>query len=134
MGMNLAQLVEQLNQELQPPAPLTPDPKGVYNLPFNETLSVAIVDNNPGVQLTCQVAPCPKNEEEALFQEMMLGNLFGQGTQGAVLGLSQDGKALTLSLEIDYNPDYKDFRDLLEDFLNTADFWRDQAEKAEEQH
>lgn len=127
----LPRLMEQLNKELELSPALAPDAKGRYQMPFSEGLSVIIADltPGPGIGLYCEVAKSPTKGEEALFQEMMLANLFGQGTQGAVLGTTSDGKTLTLSLEIDYNIEYKDFRDLLEDFLNAADFWRDEAAK-----
>lgn len=57
----------------------------------------------------------------------MLGNLFGQGTHKAVLGLTEDGNMLTLFKVVEYNIDYKQFRDALEDFINSVDFWREEA-------
>ena len=61
---------------------------------------------------------------------MLHGNLFGIGTRGAVLGASIDGNLLTLSKEVEYTPDYKEFKDLVEDFINMVDYWREEALKS----
>lgn len=131
--MTLASLMKELGRDLELNPSLTPDAKGDYILSFSDDLKLIVRDVNPGIGLYCEVAKCPTNDQATFFQEMMLANLFGQGTQGSVLGLTPDAKALTLSMEIDYNIEYKDFRDLAEDFLNAADFWHSEALKFQEQ-
>ena len=125
----LTALLQPLCQELEIPFPVA-DTRGQYLLAIGD-LSVALRSLEPGIGCYSEVGKCPADGQEAFLQQMMLANLFGQGTQHAVLGLTPDGKTLTLSLEIDYNIEYKDFRDLLEDFLNAADFWRSEAGKSE---
>lgn len=127
--MALTSLLEKLTQELALTMPVI-DAKGQYRLNFEED-QVVFYELNPGVALYCEVAKCTPNGQEALFAESMWANLFGQGTQGAVLGLTPDGKLLTLSLEIDYNVEYKDFKNTLEDFLNAVEVWRVEATKAD---
>lgn len=100
---------------------------GTYALPLDEGLTILISEIPNGLILKCSVAPYPKVREEIFSTQAMLGNLFGQGTRGATLGLTNDGNTLTLTQIIDYNIDYKEFKDLLEDFINSVDFWRDEA-------
>jgi hypothetical protein len=54
-------------------------------------------------------------------------NLFGRGTRNAIIGLTEDGKLLTLSAELDYNSTYKEFKEKLEDFVTILDYWRKEA-------
>ncbi len=100
---------------------------GNYALPLDEGLIINLTEIPNGIQLKCAVAPYPKEQEEAFSTQAMLANLFGQGTNNAVLGLTLDANTLTLTQNIDYHIEYKDFRDLLEDFINTVDFWHDEA-------
>ncbi|MBA3816316.1 MAG: type III secretion system chaperone [Parachlamydiaceae bacterium] len=100
---------------------------GTYAIPLDDGLTVLISEIPNGISLKCSVAPYPKVHEEIFSTQAMLGNLFGQGTRGATLGLSNDGNTLTLTQIIDYNIDYKEFKELLEDFINAVDFWRDEA-------
>lgn len=128
--MTLSSLLEKLTTELAMPMPVI-DAKRQYRLEFDEGQVVILYELNPGIALYCELAKSLPAEQEALFAESMWANLFGQGTQGAVLGLTPDGKILTLSLEMDYNVEYKDFKNILEDFLNAAEVWRTEATKAD---
>lgn len=123
----LGNFIEQLVKDLELETPLTTEVPGVYSFPLDEGLSILISEIPRGFSLMCFVCPCPKNNEELFFTQMMLANLFGQGTRGAILGLNPEGTVLTLSLVIDYTFDYKEFRDTLEDFINSVDFWREEA-------
>ena len=100
---------------------------GTYALPLDEGLAVNMTDTQNGFLLKANIAPYPKAQGELFATQTMLGNLFGQGTRGAVLGLSLDGNTLTLSQAIEYSVDYKEFKEILEDFINTVDFWREEA-------
>ena len=99
---------------------------GIYTLPL-EGGSINMTDIPDGYILKANVAPFPKVKEELFATQAMMGNLFGQGTKGAALGLNEDGTILTLTLVVDFPVEYKDFRDSLEDFINVMDFWREEA-------
>lgn len=105
--------------------------QGVYTLPIDENIHIKITEVPPGFSLQCQICHCPSKGEEIFFTSLLLGNLFGKATQGAVLGLSEDGKLVMLLMDIDYTVEYKEFRDKLEDFINAIDFWREEANTAE---
>lgn len=100
---------------------------GVYTLPLDEDLTINISELGAGVQLRSNIAPFPKANQEMFAARAMFGNLFGQGTHDAILGLSPDGNTLTLTRTIDYNIDYKEFRETLEDFIAAIDLWREEA-------
>lgn len=100
---------------------------GNYILPLEEGLSINMTDLPSGYILKSNVAPYPKIKEEIFSTQAMLANLFGQGTRGAILGLNTEGTILTLTLVVEHPVDYKEFKDSLEDFMNTLDFWREEA-------
>lgn len=106
---------------------LTTEVEGVYSLPLEEGLDIKITEIPGGVYFSCGVAPFPKTNGEIFTTQAMFGNLFGQGTRGAVLGLSLDGNTLTLTRAIDYNIEYKEFKEILEDFITAVDLWREEA-------
>ena len=54
----------------------------------------------------------------------MRGNFLGQGTGGGVLAMDDNEKFLTLTLTMPYDINYKNFKETLEDFVNFADYWR----------
>lgn len=130
--MKLQNFMETLHRELElPEAPLLTN-KGSYLLKLDEGMDItlyeyALMADDPqdlGVALTAVITPCSEKNAAALYQAALLGNLFGVSTQGSIIGLSADGKNLTLCREIEYNCDYTDFKDILEEFLNTLDLWR----------
>jgi hypothetical protein len=128
--MLLSALVQELGQEWELEAPLPQNMPGVFTIPLDEgvTLSFSTAPQG-GIYISSAIAPVMKGTEEQLFTQALLANLFGQGTRGAVLGLNENGTLLTLSQLIEYDIDFKEFRDIVEDFINTVDFWRDETLK-----
>lgn len=125
--MKLDQLMQQFAQDMEL-GDITTQIPGVYVLPLEEEVRITIsAAAGSGFSLQCQLAPCPKVKEEEFLTQAMLANLFGQGTRGGVLGLTEDGNVLTLSKVIENDLEYKDFKDIIEDFINAVDFWRDEA-------
>lgn len=130
--MKLQNFMELLHKELElPDAPVLTN-KGSYLLKLDEGMDVtlyeyALMADDPqdlGIALTAVITPCSEKAAPSLTQAALLGNLFGVSTQSSIIGLSANSKHLTLCREIEYNCDYTDFRDILEEFLNTLDLWR----------
>ncbi len=127
--MKLDNYIDQLIKEMEFEGGLATEVPGVFAFPLEENLSVSISDRPPGFSLYCPICTVPKTQQEEFLTRAMLGNLFGQGTKGAVLGISEDGNLLTLTQVIDYNIEYKEFKDILEDFINSVDVWREETAK-----
>jgi len=121
--------IDQLIKEIELEGSLATQVPGVFAFPLEENLSITITNRPPGFSLSCNLCAMPTKDLEVFLTRVMLGNLFGQGTKGAVLGISEDGNYLTLTQVIDYNAEYKEFRDILEDFMNAVDVWRSEVEK-----
>lgn len=123
-------LIKELEKEWELETPLPQDMPGVYSIPLEDGLSLSISSIGQGaIFLNSTVALIPKGREEHLYTQALLANLMGQGTKGALLGLNDTGTLLTLSRTIDYDVSFKEFRDIVEDFINTIDFWREEAPK-----
>lgn len=119
--------IKQLSQEMELTEPLVFE-AGSYIFPLDDQ-QIKISQTPEGHKIYSNVAPCPTTNREKFLSEAMYANLFGQGTRDAVLSLSEDGNMLTLTREVNYNADYKDFRESLEDFITVLDFWREEAQK-----
>ncbi len=119
--------MQQLTKELEIEGSLATEVPGVYTIPVNENLSVLISEIPRGFSITCTMADSPKKNEEEFFSQALLANMFGNGTDGCTLGLTEDGEQLILSRSIDYEVNFQEFTDVIEDFLNAVDLWRQEA-------
>lgn len=122
----LDKFMTQLSQELETD-PFTTELPSVYAFPLENGLIINLTELSNGFSMKCNITACPHANEEMFLTQVMLGNLFGQGTRGAILGLTLDGNTLTLNNVIDYQTSYKEFHDILEDFINTIDLWKDEV-------
>lgn len=128
--MALDKLMEQFQKEMELERSLMTEVQDVYALPLDEgiTITIRYSPQAGGICFECPLIDCPRNNEELYYTTLLSANLFGQGTKGSVLGLNVDGSVVTLTLVIDYDIEYKEFRDLLEDFINNVDFWREETQ------
>lgn len=124
----LDRYIQQLTKEMEIEGSLATDVPGVFAIPIDENVSAIVTSIPRGFTIRCAVIAIKPESEELFFTHALQANLFGQGTDGATLGLDSDAKKLILSREIDYNIEYKEFRDIIEDFLNSVDFWLDEAQ------
>lgn len=122
----LEEFLRRLCDELSLPA--VSKEKGISVFLFGKE-KVSIKDLNPGLSLQAPITVCPSQKREELFIELMRGNLLGQKTGGARLGLESDEKTLTLSLGLPYELSYQAFRDAIEEFINYLIYWREEIEK-----
>lgn len=120
----LAKFIQQLTKDLEIQGSLATEVPGVYQFPIDDELTALISEIPQGFTMSCTFVDCPKGNDEELFTQLLFANLYSEGTEGCIIGLDEEGLKLTLSRKIDYNIDYKEFKDLIEDFLNTIDFWR----------
>lgn len=121
--------MDMLCREFELPSLLT-EKKGVYVFPLESGNKIAITDLPPGYSFSCVLGECPVQNKEEFLSHVMFANLFGKGTNGAVLGLDENGNLLTLSQTVDYTTNYKAFKEKLEDFASTADFWSEELKNS----
>lgn len=121
--------VQQLGKELNMEEQITVVERGHYKLPFEGDFDVDAFQSPEGLYtFKGLIGPYPNQKVEEFLTRVMEANLFGKGTYGAVIGLSEDEKLLTLSLQVDYNSNYKEWVGKLQDFVSVMDFWREAAQ------
>lgn len=128
----LSDIMQMLAKEMGLEGNFATELPGHYSIPLEEDTVIEVKETDGGCVLTCLICPTPTKKQEGFFQQALLGDLFGQGTMGNILGLTDDAKKLILWREFTYLPDFKEFRNSVEDFANAVDFWREQASLVEQ--
>jgi Tir chaperone protein (CesT) family len=118
----------QLGHDLKLEEALAPDEQGGYRLTLTPGIEVSIDPLEQGFVFRARVGEA-KTEEE-LLSSLMLANLMGQGTGGAVLSLDETGTQVILTRELPLQLTYVEFRDGLEEFFNYAEFWKKRVKEA----
>jgi len=118
----LDNFMKEIAKELELENPLTSEVPGVYVFSLDD-IKIYISTISQGIYFECTLSPNESSQQETLYANLLLANLFGEGTHGAALGLTEDGKAVRLSQLLDVNTNYKSFKEALEDFVNIVDFW-----------
>lgn len=119
--------MQQLIKELGITESLATNVPGVYQFPFDEESTIFISEIPRGFELSCTICPCPEKGLEEFFTQALFADLFSQGTEGSTLGLDAEGAMVTLSRIVDYEIKYREFCDIIEDFMNTAIQWKQEA-------
>ena len=116
--------IQQLAIDLDILDDINDDELDCYTIPIEEGIFVTVQELRPGFNLFATFTMFPQIENtEILSTALMNANLLGRGTGNALIGLDENGKYLTLSQTITYEVNYHEFRDTLEDFVNTIDYW-----------
>jgi hypothetical protein len=108
-----------------------PTDQNQYELAFIQG-NVTISQLEQKILLKGIIGECPKVDSESFILKIMEANLFGIGTRGAAIGLKENENLLTLSLALDYNSSYKEFKEKLEDFISVMTYWQTVASNTEE--
>lgn len=123
----LSDCITQFQKELRFEIPIPVSTDGTYTLTLDNDVKIEMKETKEGTTFFSKFVPCPSTKVEDFFCDLLSANLFGQATRGAILGMTADGKYLTLSRIIDYNIHYDGFRKTIEEFINVLSFWREQA-------
>jgi hypothetical protein len=122
----LDQLLQKLAEELEFEEFPKKEEGNIYHVPLNPQLIVRMQQLDPGLSLWARIGPCPIVKREELFIYLMKANFLGQGTGGSTIALDENENFLTLSIVLPYDMNYKMFKDVLEDFANYLDYWREE--------
>jgi hypothetical protein len=120
--------MRRFSKEIEADPPMEPSLPGMYEYLIEQDLAIIIKLHQPqGIEFSSILGPYPKNNEEAFIAEMMKGNLFGKETFNATLGLDAEGQKMVLSRLVESRIDYREFKEILEDFYHIVAFWRKKA-------
>ena len=108
-----------------------PKDKNEVFFSLNPGLTITLRELDPGFYFFSPLVTVPSKRRAEIFQLAMQANLLGQGTGGAVLGMDEGEKFLTLTLTLAYDMNYKEFRDALSDFANYVDYWKEELKRKE---
>ncbi|MBS0656517.1 MAG: type III secretion system chaperone [Verrucomicrobia bacterium] len=121
----LYEYIVKLQKELDLKEPLGHEGQASFGLMLDD-IQISIIDQAPGFGLSATIGSPPTEKREQFFTQMLRGNLFGQATRHAFLGLDETGNNITLQR---YHPEtatYREFLDAIEDFINAIDFWKNE--------
>ena len=125
--------LDQLSSDLEfEPFNRTKDDEGFYTFNLTDDMRLRMKELFPGLVIRAQIAPCPDKKKELLFTYLMKANFLGHSTGGSAIGLDKDEKYLTLSRIITYDINYKSFKEIIEDFANYLDLWRQEVQRHEQ--
>ena len=123
-------MLEQFLQTLCKELSISPVPEKnkehAYLFHFNPTIDVQLHELHPGIGMSTDLLPLPKEKREPLFIWLMRANVLGNGTGGCRIGLDANEKLLTLSLGLAYEINYSIFKERFEDFINYVIYWREE--------
>jgi hypothetical protein len=122
--------IKQLVLELDIEENLEKDKLNQYTLSLSKYLKIHAVTINECFYFKAKLGTIPGEKSEEFFKYVLLANLFGQGTGGGVIGLAEDGKILELSYFHEEKLSYKQFRDIIEEFVNWVDMWQKKVSDA----
>lgn len=121
----LHEYIVKLQKELELKEPLVGNDESSFALGLDEA-TINITDSAPGFKITCTLNTIPTVQIEDFFTLMLRGNLFGQATHFAALGLDESGSKVVLQYYHSNKPTYQEFHNAVEDFINTVDYWQAQ--------
>ncbi|MFZ0564611.1 MAG: type III secretion system chaperone [Chlamydiales bacterium] len=124
----LKRFIEQLSAEFKLEQTLAPNEDGSYSLPLEPNLNISLSESpESGIRLYAVVCQLPQKNIENFLLQAMSANLFGLETGSSSLGLDKEAKNLVLVNFIPEQLDYREFYEVLEDFVNYADAWSEEA-------
>jgi Tir chaperone protein (CesT) family len=98
--------------------------EGGFKINLSPTLIVTLDPVEDGALFAAEVGRVGEvAEPESLWELLLLANLFGQGTGGAVLSLDSSGTKVRLHQAFPFELPYVQFKEQLEQFVNYAEFW-----------
>lgn len=128
--MLVDKFAKQLQFDLGVEKGIPQDDQGCYHLTLSD-IPVTIAPYEQGFALLTNIGPVPERpSNEEFFVTLMLANLMGQGTGGAVLSLHPNSLALQLGDKIAHEVTYVEFKDHLETFFNYAHYWRKKLQES----
>ena len=125
--MKIESFVKQLASDYELKEAFESEAPNTWRIPVDEGETIILRDLGSAFKVECKVIDTPRGKEEGLYERMLLANLFGQGTWGSVISLDEEGKHIILSRTVDHEINYKDFKLIVEDFINAVDFWKEEA-------
>ncbi len=95
----------------------------VFAIPLEEDLEIVLTAIKGGFTLMSTLSPVIQDNKEELYIQLLSATMLGQGTKGAALALDEK-ENIVLSQTVTHISQYREFYEILEDFIDTVDTWR----------
>ena len=128
MDIAIEQFLEKLAAELGRSDLFEKKSEKHFFLPMDER-HIEIKKTENGFVMCADLGELPEEEVESFCAHLLYANYLGQGTGSSAIGLGADGKTLALSMSITFDIDYQKFRELMEEFVNYTDYWKEEIER-----
>ncbi|HRW57995.1 MAG TPA: type III secretion system chaperone [Chlamydiales bacterium] len=96
---------------------------------FSDDIEILFEKKEDQMHFFANILMIDESCEGIILEHVMKGNLLRRGTGKNILGLSDDGKYLTLRNLVSYEESYEDFKNSIEDFINYLLFWKKEIEE-----
>ena len=120
----LEHLITEICEKLSLPLNLEKDKEGYYTFTLNPEISLSLKELQPGFFIRAKLGPAPEGSHEELYIHLMKANYLGQGTAGAFIGMDEKAENFTLTKACRHETTYKEFKDLLEVYINYYEYWK----------
>lgn len=97
--------------------------QGVFEVPLEEDLSITATEMSEGFSFNCILGPCTPENKGDFYYKLLVSSNLGESTRGAIFSLDERNN-LVISQWIRNAPQYRDFFEALEDFIEEVDSWR----------
>lgn len=125
----IEKLIAKLQEDLGMEGLITKTDSQHFVIPLDDDIEVEAVELERNFLLKGGIGALPKENCGAFLQRALEADLFGLGTRNGVIGLNEEGKLLTLSMELEYTITFEKFKERMEDFITVLAFWRGEALK-----
>lgn len=124
----LRQYCLQLSKDLGYEEAILPLEDGSYLLNFGQNLQISLREMpESGITLFAKIGQLPQIAVEEFLLALMKANLLGKETGGGVLGLDREGSEVVFSQFVEAETPYKEFHELLENFVNYTEDWQSET-------
>ena len=109
------------------------DENNVVHLEITDKKSIYLQDLNSKCYCWAVLETVPKANNEDLFLYLMKANLLFQATGNSSIGMDEGSKYFIFSTFFDYEWNYREFKEALEDFFNYFIYWQEEIKKSKEE-
>lgn len=124
----LDQHLQMFEKEYKKPHLFTKKKENQYEFSAPPLMNIQVHYLDPGIHMHCMIHAMPTKNLEPFMMEIMEANYLGVGTGKNWLALEPNEKYLTLSMTIPYEVNYMEFKRYIEQYMNYAEYWKDQVE------
>ncbi|MBQ7584851.1 MAG: type III secretion system chaperone [Desulfovibrionaceae bacterium] len=113
---------------------LIPDEFGLVSFRVEDTFNVNLqfIEANDKILCFIEVMQLPIDAPKEVYQDLLVGGLFGKDTGGGYFALESDSNTVIYNYLFDYETSAKDpeeFISTLENILQLCDFWVERIDK-----